>query len=254
MNKPIVINTAADMIEFRQKLINKSVGFVPTMGALHDGHASLLKQCRKDNDLVILSLFVNPTQFNDPNDFEKYPKTFEADYEVAKNCGVDVIFYPEKSDLYPDSYSYKISENNLSLDLCGASRPGHFDGVLTIVMKLLQITKPDKAYFGEKDFQQLTLIEGLVKAFFMPVTIIRGSTLREISGLAMSSRNVRLSAQGKTKAALIFKTISSATSADEAKKILTENGFTVDYLVDKGGRRYVAAFLEGVRLIDNVAI
>lgn len=233
---------------------NLSVGFVPTMGALHQGHASLLARSHKENDLTILSIFVNPTQFNDKNDFEKYPKTFAADFEVAQKHGVDVIFCPQYSELYPDDYKYKISESDFSLELCGASRKGHFDGVLSIVMKLFQIIKPTKSYFGEKDYQQLMLIKGMVQAFFMPLEIVAVPTLREDSGLAMSSRNTRLSSEGQAQAALIYKTITKIKDINEAKEILTQKGFDVDYLVDKNGRRFVAAFLEGVRLIDNVKI
>lgn len=117
------------------------------------------------NEVLILSIFVNPTQFNDPNDLTKYPRTWEADLEIAKACGVDVVFAPEYKSMYPDNYRYKINENSLSLDLCGKSRPGHFDGVLTVVMKLFQIVKPHRSYFGEKDFQQLSLIKDMVDAF-----------------------------------------------------------------------------------------
>ncbi len=253
MNKPLVLKSIAEYDAFRKNL-SGTVGFVPTMGALHAGHASLLKQSAAENDSTVLSIFVNPTQFNDPKDLEKYPRTFEADFAIAAVCGVAAIFYPDYKEMYPDNYRYVVTENSFSKVLCGASRPGHFDGVLSVVMKLLNIVKPSKAYFGEKDFQQLRLIEDMVKAFFMPLEIRRGKTLRETSGLAMSSRNTRLSATGLTQAALIYKTITTAKSASDAKNILNESGFQVDYLEDIDGRRFVAAFLEGVRLIDNVTI
>lgn len=253
MSKPLVLKSIAEYDAFR-KNVKGTVGFVPTMGALHAGHASLLKQSAQENDSTVLSIFVNPTQFNDPKDLEKYPRTFEADWAIAAECGVSAIFYPDYKEMYPDNYRYVITENSFSQILCGASRPGHFDGVLSVVMKLLNIIKPQKAYFGEKDFQQLRLIEDMTTAFFMPLEIRRGPTLREASGLAMSSRNTRLSQEGQNKAALIYKTITTAKSAHDAQNILNEAGFQVDYLEDIDGRRFVAAFLEGVRLIDNVTI
>ncbi len=253
MSKPLVLKSIAEYDAFR-KSISGTVGFVPTMGALHAGHASLLKQSASENEATVLSIFVNPTQFNDPKDLEKYPRTFDADFAIAQDCGVAAIFYPDYKEMYPDNYRYVVTENSFSKILCGASRPGHFDGVLSVVMKLLNITKPTRAYFGEKDFQQLRLIEDMVKAFFMPLEIRRGKTLREASGLAMSSRNTRLSADGLSKAALIYKTITTAQSAHDARNILNESGFQVDYLEDIDGRRFVAAFLEGVRLIDNVTV
>ena len=253
MSKPLVLKSIAEYDAFR-KSISGTVGFVPTMGALHAGHASLLKQSASENEATVLSIFVNPTQFNDPKDLEKYPRTFDADFAIAQDCGVAAIFYPDYKEMYPDNYRYVVTENSFSKILCGASRPGHFDGVLCVVMKLLNITKPTRAYFGEKDFQQLRLIEDMVKAFFMPLEIRRGKTLREASGLAMSSRNTRLSADGLSKAALIYKTITTAQSAHDARNILNESGFQVDYLEDIDGRRFVAAFLEGVRLIDNVTV
>ncbi len=253
MSKPLVLKSIAEYDAFR-KNVKGTVGFVPTMGALHAGHASLLKQSAQENDSTVLSIFVNPTQFNDAKDLEKYPRTFEADWAIAAECGVSAIFYPDYKEMYPDNYRYVITENSFSQILCGASRPGHFDGVLSVVMKLLNIIKPQKAYFGEKDFQQLRLIEDMTTAFFMPLEIRRGSTLREASGLAMSSRNTRLSQEGRNKAALIYKTITTAKSAHDAQNILNEAGFQVDYLEDIDGRRFVAAFLEGVRLIDNVTI
>lgn len=253
MNKPLVFKTITDFQNYRAEL-KGSVGFVPTMGALHAGHASLIQKSRLENEFTVLSIFVNPTQFNDPKDLEKYPRTFEADYELAAQNGVSAIFYPEFADMYPDNYKYSVTENSYSKILCGATRPGHFDGVLSVVMKLFNIVRPNKAYFGEKDFQQLHLIQEMTKAFFMPLTVVPVQTLREESGLAMSSRNTRLSSEGKHKAALIYKTITEAKTADQAKDFLTDRGFKIDYLQDVDGRRFVAAFLEGVRLIDNVSI
>ncbi|MBC7458542.1 MAG: pantoate--beta-alanine ligase, partial [Bdellovibrionaceae bacterium] len=221
MSKPLVLKSIVEYDAFRKKLAG-SIGFVPTMGALHPGHASLLNQSAAENDFTVLSIFVNPTQFNDPKDLENYPRTFEADLAVAAESRVAAIFYPDYKEIFSDNYRYVITEKSFSQILCGASRPGHFDGVLSVVMKLLNIVKPSKAYFGEKDFQQLRLIEDMAKAFFMSLEIRRGKTLRETSGLAMSSRNTRLSAGGRDQAALIYKTISTANSATDAKNILNE--------------------------------
>lgn len=232
----------------------RSVGFVPTMGALHQGHESLLRRACAENDLVVLSVFVNPTQFNDPKDFEKYPTTWDADVAMAERNEVDVIFAPTKDSLYPDDYRFRVSESGLSRALCGVHRPGHFDGVLSVVMKLLNVVLPERAYFGEKDHQQLTLIRGMVDAFFIPVEIVAVPTVREADGLAMSSRNVRLTAKERDLAPLIFRSISEGATAKEAASRLKEAGFNVDYVEDHGGRRYAAASLGATRLIDNVEI
>lgn len=252
MKQTIVIEKPQDLIEYRKKY--SSIGFVPTMGALHAGHASLMKKAASENELTIASVFVNPTQFNNATDLEKYPKTFEADLKTCSDSGVDVLFFPQFADIYPDNYRFKLSENDFSTKLCGAHRPGHFDGVLTVVLKLLQITGCQRAYFGMKDYQQYKLISDMSKALFLPTEIIGLPTVREASGLAMSSRNMRLSDAGKDKASLIFKTISQKISTEAAREILTAEGFVVDYLEDIGNRRYVAATLEGIRLIDNVEI
>lgn len=233
---------------------NGTVGFVPTMGALHAGHEELIKKARKENDLVVLSIFVNPTQFNDPSDLDKYPKTWEQDLEMAKKNSVDAIFYPRYAEMYPDKYRYKVSENEYSKLLDGAHRPGHFDGVLSVVMKLFNIVRPSKAYFGEKDFQQLTLIKGMVESYFMNLEVVPVPTVREQDGLAMSSRNTRLTAEERQKAPAIHKAITECKTAQDAADKLDAQGFKVDYVTDVGNRRYVAAKLGEVRLIDNVEI
>ncbi|WP_413585523.1 pantoate--beta-alanine ligase [Bdellovibrio sp. HCB274] len=248
-----VLRTPAEFKAWRKNQ-KGSVGFVPTMGALHSGHEELMKNARRENDVVVLSIFVNPTQFNDPKDFEKYPLTWDQDLKTAVNNKVDAIFYPRYPDMYPDEYRYKVSENSYSKLLDGAHRPGHFDGVLSVVMKLFNIVSPDKAYFGEKDFQQLSLIKGMVDAFFMHVQIVPVATVRESDGLAKSSRNLLLTKEHREMAPLIYKTITTAKSAEEAAKVLSTNGFEVDYVTDIDGRRFVAARLGAVRLIDNVQI
>lgn len=248
-----VLRSPSDFKNWRRQK-NGSVGFVPTMGALHAGHEELLKRARKENDFVVLSIFVNPTQFNDPTDLEKYPKTWDQDLAMAERNQVDAIFYPRYDEMYPDSYRYKVAENEYSKLLDGAHRPGHFDGVLSVVMKLFNIVAPTKAYFGEKDFQQLTLIKGMVDSFFMNLEIIPVPTVREKDGLAMSSRNTRLTAEERAKAPLIYKIITESKTADEATQKLNSQGFKVDYVTDIGSRRFVAAKLGEVRLIDNVEI
>jgi len=249
-----IFRTPEEFRSWRQNLGSKSVGFVPTMGALHDGHASLLKKARAENDICVLSLFVNPTQFNDKKDFEKYPITWDADVEVANKNQVTAIFAPLAPLIYPDDYLYKLTEQNFSRELCGKDRPGHFDGVLTVVMKLFQIVQPTRAYFGEKDFQQLTLIKGMAKAFFLPLEIVPVPTLREADGLAMSSRNVRLTAEQRAKAPLIYQFLKESRTADEAKEKLQAQNWKVDYVVDLENRRFVAVHVGEVRLIDNVEL
>lgn len=250
-----ILKTVQEFKDWRKALsVETSVGFVATMGALHSGHAELLKKSKAENQISVLSIFVNPAQFNDPNDFAKYPKTWEADLAIAEKNQVDAIFAPEAQSMYPDDFKYKLSESEFSLDLCGAHRPGHFDGVLTVVMKLFQIIKPQRAYFGEKDFQQLTLIQNMVSAFFMDTEIIPVATLREPDGLALSSRNVRLTSEERSRAPFIYQTISQSASADQAAQELTQAGFDVEYVKDIKQRRFVAVKLGAVRLIDNVKI
>lgn len=230
------------------------LGFVPTMGALHEGHRALLEASVKENDRTVLSIFVNPTQFNDPKDFEKYPITWEDDLALAEKAGVDAVFAPDRQALYPDDYTYRLSETDFSRSLCGAHRPGHFDGVLTVVMKLFHIVQPTKAYFGEKDGQQLQLIQGMVKAFFMNLVIVPVPTVREADGLAMSSRNRRLSPEERKLAPEIYRALTESPSTESAARRLQEKGFRVDYVEDREGRRYAAAFLGETRLIDNVEV
>lgn len=246
-----ILSTIDELRDFR-KSCKGQIGFVPTMGALHEGHATLLRTARDECDSVILSIFVNPTQFNDPTDLDKYPRTFETDKLLAIDEKVDAIFYPQASDLYADDFVYEVQEKKWSKKFCGAHRKGHFEGVLTIVLRLFNLVKPDFAYFGEKDFQQLNLIRGMVSAFFLDLKIVPVPIVRESDGLAMSSRNVRLTPEDRKKAPLFFKILNSAPSADEAKSQLESEGFTVEYVEDWQGRRLGAIQLGSVRLIDNV--
>lgn len=255
MNDLKVFKSIQDFIVYRDQLLSDlKIGFVPTMGALHLGHASLLEKCHSENDLTVLSIFVNPTQFNNPDDLQKYPRTFESDFELAKKSKVDVLIYPNFNEMYPDNYKYKINENDFSKVLCGAFRPGHFDGVLTVVMKLLQIVRPTKAYFGEKDYQQLYLIKEMAKAFFLRSEIVGCPTVREKDGLAMSSRNTRLSDDGRKKAAFLYRELTNKKSKSEIETFLADNNIQLEYLEEHYGRRFIAAIVDNVRLIDNVTI
>ncbi len=253
--RPQIFQSIAEFQNYRRLLpLRHKIGFVPTMGALHEGHASLIEKSKLENNCTVVSIYVNPTQFNEQTDFINYPKTLDADLVLASRLNVNAILLPNYEQLYPDLFRFKVIENEFSKMLCGKNRPGHFDGVLTVVMKLLQIVQPHNAYFGEKDFQQLQLIQDMVASFFLPTTIVPCPTLRENSGLALSSRNSRLSPDGKTKAALIYKFANLYAKAEQVKSNLIDNGFKVDYVEDHSHRRFVAAHLEGVRLIDNVEL
>ncbi len=233
---------------------SKTIGFVPTMGALHAGHKSLIDRSVTENNITVVSVFVNPTQFNDKSDLTNYPKTFDEDLEMISNAGADYLLFPEYDSIYPDNYAYKVTEDDFSKLLCGASRPGHFDGVLTVVMKLFNIVDADRAYFGEKDYQQLKLIEGMAKAFFMKTEIIACPTIRDYDGLALSSRNTRLAPTERELAKLFPQILKQNISVNEAKQKLEAAGIKVDYITDINNRRYGAVFIGNVRLIDNVQI
>jgi pantoate--beta-alanine ligase len=237
----------------KTELAARSIGFVPTMGALHTGHRALLSRARADNDVVVMSIFVNPTQFNDPTDLAAYPRTLEADLALAGGL-VDHVIVPPAQEIYPDNYNYRVSEWKLSRTLEGVQRPGHFDGMLTVVLRLLNVVQPQRAYFGEKDWQQLKLVEGMVRAFLLPVEIIACGTERDSDGLALSSRNRRLSREARAKAAAFPRLLRSAPSAGAAREALQAGGFAVDYVEDHDGRRLAAIRVENVRLIDNVPL
>jgi pantoate--beta-alanine ligase len=231
-----------------------SLGMVPTMGALHRGHLSLIERSLKENDRTIVSIFVNPTQFDNPDDFAKYPIQLEADIETLRSSGVHYLVLPDYEEIYPDNFRYQVIENEESHLLCGAHRPGHFNGVLTVVMKLLHLADAERAYFGEKDHQQLRLIRDMVQAFFMNVEVIGCPTIREESGLAMSSRNQHLSPIQLEMASQFNQILRSATSSEQATDALRQVGFGVDYVEERWGRRLGAVHLGNVRLIDNVEL
>lgn len=231
-----------------------TLGFVPTMGALHEGHLSLVRRSRAENDRTLVSIFVNPTQFDDPKDLAQYPRTLDSDLEMLQREGTDFVLVPTEMDLYRDGFRFRVTETQLSKTLEGAHRPGHFDAVLTIVLKLLQIAEANRAYFGEKDWQQLQLVRGMADAFFLRTDIVACATVREADGLALSSRNRRLTPADRQKAAQFYRTLSTAPTAEAAARALHQQGFMVDYIDDHEGRRLGAVRLGTVRLIDNVLL
>ncbi|MCE3045105.1 pantoate--beta-alanine ligase [Legionella sp. 16cNR16C] len=249
-----IFNRLEDWINFRRSLPEKAdIGFAPTMGNLHIGHLSLFERSKRENGLTATSLFVNPTQFNRQDDFNHYPRSLEADLQLMENAGVDFCLLPEKEAIYHDGYTYQIQENEFCKLMEGQYRPGHFNGVLTIVMKLFNLIKPDRAYFGEKDYQQYQLIKGMVSAFFMDIEVIGCPTIREESGLAYSSRNNRLTAEQKQLANQFAQIFHQNKSCAEIITELESRGIQVEYLLDYQNRRYVAVLIGDIRLIDNFA-
>mgnify|MGYP000679540114 FL=1 len=269
--------TLIDYVE-RQREMGKKIGFAPTMGALHQGHLSLYKAAKKENDEVISSIFVNPTQFNNPDDFQKYPKTLEKDIELLEKAGVDAVYVPNVEEMYPDGLnSKKYDFDGLENEMEGKYRPGHFDGVGTIVEELFRQVQPHNAYFGEKDYQQLAIIKKMVEKTKLPVKIHGVPTLREEDGLAMSSRNVRLTETQRKEATIIYETLTKVKewfkviSLEEIKQKVTDifrnSNFELEYFViadeetlkeanaideDKEYRAFIVAYADTVRLIDNM--
>ena len=269
--------TLIDYVE-RQREMGKKIGFAPTMGALHEGHLSLYKAAKKENDEVISSIFVNPTQFNNPDDFQKYPKTLEKDIELLEKAGVDAVYVPNVEEMYPDGLnSKKYDFDGLENEMEGKYRPGHFDGVGTIVEELFRQVQPHNAYFGEKDYQQLAIIKKMVEKTKLPVKIHGVPTLREEDGLAMSSRNVRLTETQRKEATIIYETLTKVKewfkviSLKEIKQKVTDifrnSNFELEYFViadektlketdffykDKNYRAFIVAYAGDVRLIDNM--
>ncbi|WP_252730281.1 pantoate--beta-alanine ligase, partial [Chryseobacterium indologenes] len=268
-----------DFIE-RQKEMGKRIGFAPTMGALHKGHLSLYEEARKDNDLVISSIFVNPTQFNNPEDLEKYPRDINRDILILENSGlVDAVYIPEVVDIYPEKaesqhYDYDGLENEME----GKSRPGHFDGVGTVVEELFRQVQPDNAYFGEKDFQQLAIIKKMVEKKHLPVNIKGVPIYRAENGLALSSRNQRLHEDRKETSKVIYETLKKVNdwfrtvSVPEIKERVSDifdqqQGMRLEYFLiadedtlketdffykDRNYRAFIVVVVDGVRLIDNM--
>lgn len=248
-----ILTTIEEWQSYRSEIgAARSVGFAPTLGGLHEGHFALMRRSLRENDVAVASIFLNRVQFNKPLDCEKYPAVFADDVSALEAMGVDAVFAPEFDAMYPDDYAYRVAEGALSECLEGAHRPGHFDGVLTVVLKLFNIVRPSRAYFGEKDYQQLQLVAGMVKALFLPVEIVACPTVRSEDGLALSSRNRRLSPEALARAASFPRVLRTSSSGDYAVRELVNLGFEVEYVVDRDGRRFGAVIIEGVRLIDNI--
>jgi pantoate--beta-alanine ligase len=249
-----IVTTIKDWQIARKLLVGKNVGFVPTMGHLHDGHLTLCERSLKENDVTVASIFINPTQFNQTSDFDHYPRTYDSDIEKLQELGVDYLFMPTPEDMYPDSYEVKLTESKDSKELEGHHRPGHFEGMMTVVLKLFNLVQPTRAYFGEKDFQQLLLIKKMVQALFLPIEIIACETIRADDFLALSSRNSRLNSEQRKIAAQFPDVMRQAKTEAAAVEVLTQLGFKVDYITEKWGRRLGAVWLGDIRLIDNIEV
>jgi|SRR5690554_126083 pantoate--beta-alanine ligase len=276
----VIIETVAELKGRLQSYREggKTIGFVPTMGALHQGHGELVKQSVKDNDKTVVSIFVNPTQFNSSDDLKLYPRTPERDYELLESLGVDVVFFPTVDEIYPEPDTRVFDFGDIAKVMEGEFRPGHFNGVAQVVSKLFNFVLPDKAYFGEKDFQQLAIVRKMVKQLHMPVEIVGVPIIREVSGLAMSSRNERLTDEERMRASAIYRVLKDSVSLieDNSPETLTRRvteelnntpGLNVEYfsIVDsdslvplsswndaEGVVGCIAVFCGEVRLIDNI--
>jgi pantoate--beta-alanine ligase len=276
-----VITSSKEMQQFalQKRAEGKSIGFVPTMGFLHEGHAGLMKEAKKNTEINIVSVFVNPTQFGPNEDFETYPRDFDRDLALIKKEGMDVLFYPAVNEIYSEKDLIQLHVTKRTDVLCGTSRPGHFDGVVTVLTKLFHLTQPNVVYFGMKDAQQVAVIEGLIHTLHFPLEVKRVPIIREEDGLAKSSRNIRLTEAERNVAPLIYETllwgqkrilsgdVSIDVAKEEIKQRLTENLKLgkIDYLQilsypelspihEPTGELIlaVAVFYQNVRLIDNI--
>lgn len=276
-----LLQTRAALREWR-KGVQGSVGFVPTMGALHEGHLSLVRRSLAENDRTLVSLFVNPRQFGANEDYHRYPRTLETDQRLLESLGVSVLFAPSEEEMYGPEDEALVSMTRLSRLWCGTYRIGHFDGVTLVLTKLFHLVEPTRAYFGEKDFQQLRIVEKMVEELFFPVEIVRVPTVREPDGLAMSSRNTYLSSRGRAQAVALYKTLQYIQTLvpkyrlvsdllREAQQYLSErfpevkleylavvDEYSLEPMVHIGQtgalRALIAAYVEGVRLIDNMPL
>jgi pantoate--beta-alanine ligase len=252
-----IIDSLQDWRTVRARL-SGTVGFVPTMGALHAGHMSLVARSCGQNDVTVVSIYVNPTQFDQSADLAAYPTPLEADLALLRARDVDYVLLPRYEDIYPDGFRFHVEETCFARELCGAHRANHFTGVLTVVMKLLNLVRPKRAYFGEKDYQQFMLVRDMAAAFFLDVEIVPCPIIREPDGLALSSRNVRLDAAARRIAPELHKTLRAVADDSVAVATLQARGFEVDYVKSTLGRRFGAVRIRSgdgdVRLIDNVPI
>ncbi len=270
--------TAKSILELSEKLRQEgqTIGFVPTMGALHEGHISLIKKAREANDIVVCSVFVNPSQFNESADFENYPRTLESDLKQLKSADCDFVFAPPTDEVFPEKDTAEYELGEVARELEGAHRPGHFNGVASVVKRLLELVNPHRAYFGLKDYQQYAVIKALVKRYKMDVDIVGCEIVRERSGLAMSSRNMRLSNGGRDIALALYRSLREAQSALRAGKTVAQaesagrailkmvpvdleyfeirNRSDLSQPAEKTDNliALVAARVEGIRLIDNL--
>ena len=282
MQKLKVFNTIKDTNEFlsKQGSDGRTIGFVPTMGALHEGHLELMRRAKRENDILACSIFVNPIQFNNKEDLNKYPRTLEDDIKKIELIGCDVLFAPSNEEMYPEEEKTVYDFGNLDKVMEGKHRPGHFNGVAVVVKKLFDIIQPDKAYFGEKDFQQLRIIQALAEQLKLSVEIVPCSIVREKDGLAMSSRNERLTAEERKIAPVIYKTLQFVkrnflrlsieeinNHIDSQINLYPEMKLEYFEIVDKKTLAQgtnllrnknliacIALFLGKIRLIDNIAI
>ena len=249
-----VFQTLPEWLERRRELEDRTIGLVPTMGALHRGHASLVERSRKENDITVVSIFINPSQFNDAKDLDRYPRTLENDLELLSNLKADDVITPTAREMYPNGYDFQVHASSVDGLMEAGRRPGFLEGVMTIVLKLLNLVRANRAYFGEKDYQQLKTIAEMARDFFITTEIVGCPTVREPSGLAESSRNRLLSSAARERAAGIYRALTTARDSAEARAMLEAQGFSVEYVEEHWGRRFAAAVLDGVRLIDNVPL
>ncbi|MDD5161339.1 pantoate--beta-alanine ligase [Rickettsiella endosymbiont of Litargus connexus] len=250
-----IVTQLDDWQVIRKKNNNKNIGFVHTMGHLHAGHLSLCARSQAENDLTVLAIFVNATQFNQIEDFDHYPRTLEEDKALLRKQKVDYLLLLDAAIIYGDNYQIQIHDiSDLSKELEAKFRPGHFTGMLTVVLKYLNIVKPTRSYYGEKDFQQLLLIKKMAQALFLETEIIGCPTIRAADGLALSSRNTRLNLEQRAKAGHFPTILQRASSSEEAMQQLKTLGFRVDYVTDHWGKRLAAVYVGEVRLIDALPI
>lgn len=277
-----IVRSVAKMQELSRqtRAAGLTIGFVPTMGFLHDGHLALVEQAREATHMVVVSIFVNPTQFNNSEDFEKYPRDDKADTAMLEEADVDILFLPSANEVYPAGAATRVNVSGLTDDLCGGFRPGHFEGVATVVAALLNMVLPDVVVFGRKDFQQLQVVRRMVRDLHFPVRIVEGATVRERDGLAMSSRNARLGTDERAAASTVYRSLQAAAQAFAAGerdatclealasavidscgalrleylKIVDPETITPVPVADDRSVMAIAAWLGPVRLIDNLTL
>lgn len=247
----ITINTVAELTETVQsfKNQNKKIGLVPTMGALHEGHLSLVKKCREQNDVVVVSVFVNPTQFNNKEDLRTYPRTEEADRKLLEENGADIVFMPSVEEVYPEPDTRVFELGKVAEVMEGAMRPGHFNGVAQIVSKLFDFVKPDRAYFGEKDFQQIAVIRSMVKLLNLDLEIVPCPIVREADGLAKSSRNVRLTSEMRKIAPNIARILAESVNFAKSHSVAETQKFVVDSINAFSGME-----IEYYQIVDGISL